>query len=56
MKKLVEEKHETKGTIAKFGIFWGLLVLPFMVAKRFRKQRQKPPSWLQRLLKRLPRR
>jgi hypothetical protein len=54
MKKLVEEKQETKGTIAKFGIFWGLLVLPFVVAKRFRAKRQAPISRLQRLLKRLP--
>lgn len=55
--KLVEEKQETRGTIAKFGIFWGLLVLPFVLAKRLQARRQAPSrSWWQRLRKRLPRR
>lgn len=51
--KLVEEKAETRGTIAKFGIFWGLLVLPFVVIKRFRNRRQTPQSRAQRYLKQI---
>ncbi|HEY8109132.1 MAG TPA: hypothetical protein VIF43_03930 [Patescibacteria group bacterium] len=39
MGRLVTEKEENKGTVAKAGLFWVILALPLLLLRRLRKHR-----------------
>lgn len=37
--KLVEEKQESTGTIAKAGLFWAILAIPLILWRKLRRRR-----------------
>ncbi len=39
MGKLVTEKQESTGTIAKAGVFWVILAVPLFIWRKLRKRR-----------------
>lgn len=37
--RLVEEKEESTGTLAKAGLFWAILAIPLLLWRRLRRRR-----------------
>ena len=37
----VQEKKETRGTVAKAGAFWAVVALPFLIIRALRKRTEK---------------